>query len=101
MDKKTVESVHVIITEKHPEKMCSRFPTTDCKLFGRRHPRNNNLCPAYGLKCQNCGLANHFASKCKTKETRPSKTGKQLHLVEIEDDTEDKFYIDMVPHTVG
>jgi len=34
------------------------------------------------------------------KETRPSKTGKQLHLVETEDDTEDKFFIDMVTHKV-
>jgi len=54
VDKKTVESVDVIITERHPEKMCSKFPTIDCKFFGRRHPRNNNLYPAYGLKCQNC-----------------------------------------------
>ena len=52
-------------------------------------------------KCQKCGLSNHFANKCRTKETRHPKTGKQLHLLEIEDDTEDEFAIDMVTHKVG
>ena len=46
------------------------------------------------------GLANHFAKKCRTKETRPTKTGKRLHLVEIEDDTEDEFSIDTVTHKI-
>lgn len=73
----------------------------DCKFCGRRHPRNKNLCPAYGSKCQKCGLANHFASKCRTKETKPSKTGEPIHLVGKEDDTEDEFSIDMVTHKIG
>ena len=83
------------------KKQPSKLPVIDCKFCGRRHPRNKNLCPAYGSKCQKCGLANHFAIKCKTKETRPPKTGKRLHLVEIEDDTEDEFAIDMVTHKIG
>ena len=72
----------------------------DCKFCGRRHPRNKNLCPAYGSKCQRCGPSNHFANKYRTKETRHPKTGKRLHLVEIEDDTEDEFATDMVTHKI-
>ncbi|KAJ7390901.1 hypothetical protein OS493_020921 [Desmophyllum pertusum] len=66
-----------------------------------RHPRNKNQCPAYGTKCLKCGFANNFASKCRTKETRQSKAGKRLHLVEIEDDTEDEFSIGMITHKIG
>ena len=75
-DKTTDESISAVNTEKPPEKPPSKFPMIDCKFCGRRHPRNKNLCPAYGSKCQKCGLANHFAKKCRTKETRPTKTGK-------------------------
>ena len=71
----------------------------DCKLCGRRHPRNKNQRQAYGTNCLKCGFANHFASKCRTKETRQSKAGKRLRLVE--DDTEDEFSIDMVTHKIG
>ena len=39
--------------------------------------------------------------KCRTKETKQPRTGKRLHLVEIEDDTEDEFAIDMVAHKIG
>ena len=99
-DKTTDESISAITT-KPPEKLPSKFPMIDCKFCGRRHPRNKNLCPAYGSKCQKCGLANHFAKKCRTKETRQPRTGKRLHLVEIEDDTEDEFAIDMVTHEIG
>ena len=73
----------------------------DCKLYGRRHPRNKNLCPAYDSKCQKCGLSNHFANKRRIKETRQPKTGKRLHLAELEDDAEDEFAIDMVTHKIG
>ena len=100
-DKATDESVSAINTEKPPEKLPSKFPMIDYKFCGKRHPRNKNLCPAYGSKCQKCGLANHFAKKCRTKETRHPKTGKRLHLVEIEDDNEDEFTIDMVSHKIG
>ena len=34
-------------------------------------------------------------------KTRHPKTGKRLHLVEIEDGTEDEFAIDMVTHKIG
>ena len=95
------ESISAINTEKPPEKPPSKFPMIDCKFCGRRHPKNKNLCPAYGSKCQKCGLSNHFANKCRTKETRHPKTGKRLHLVEIEDNTEDEFAIDMVTHKIG
>ena len=100
-DKTTNESISAINTEKTPEKLPSEFLMIDCKFCGRRHPRNKNLCPAYGLMCQKCGLSNHFANKCRTKETRQPKTGKRLHLVEIEDHMEDKFAIDMVTHKIG
>ena len=100
-DKATDQSVSAINTEKPPEKLPRKFTMIDCKFCGRRHPRNKKLCPAYGSKCQTCGLANHFAKKCRTKETKHPKTGKRLHLVEIEDDTEDEFAIDMVTHKIG
>ena len=99
-DKTTDESISAITTEKPPEKLPSKFPMIDCNLCGRRHPRNKNLCPAYGSKCQKCGLANHFAKKCRTKETKQPRIGKRLHLVEI-DDTEDEFAIDMVTRKIG
>ena len=44
---------------------------------------------------------NDFAKKCRTKETRHTKTGKRLHLVKVEDATEDEFAIDMVTHKIG
>ena len=94
------ESVIAINTEKPPEKPPSKFPMIDCKFCGKRHPSNKNLCPAYGSKCQKCGLSNYFANKCRTKETTHPKTGKRLHLVEIHD-TEDEFAIDMVTHKIG
>ena len=100
-DKTTDESISAINTGKPSEKQPSKLPMIDCKFCGRRHPRNKNLCPACGSKCQKCGLANHFAIKCKTREIRPPKTGKRLHLVEIEDDTEDEFAIDVVTHKIG
>ena len=100
-DKTTDESISAITTEKLPEKLPSKFPMIDCNFCGRRHPRNKNLCLAYGSKCQKCGLANHFAKKCRTKETEQPRTGKRLHLVEIEDDTEDEFAIDKVTHKIG
>ena len=74
-DKTTDESISAITTEKPPEKLPSKFPMIDYKFCGRRHPRNKNLCPAYGSKCQKCGLANHFAKKCQTKEINSQEQG--------------------------
>ena len=51
-DKTTDESISAINTEEPPEKLSSKFAMIDCKFYGRRHPRNKNLCPAYGSKCE-------------------------------------------------
>jgi len=75
-DKTTDESISSINTEKPPAKLPSKFSMIDCKFCGGRHPRNKYLCPAFGSKCQKCGLSNHFAKKCRTKETRQPKIGK-------------------------
>ena len=35
-----------------------------CKYCNRTHPRQNELCPAYGKFCNKCGIPNHFLTVC-------------------------------------
>lgn len=41
-----------------------KFNAGNCKFCPYEHTRGK--CPAYGKKCMNCGLLNHFAKKCPT-----------------------------------
>ena len=41
-----------------------------------------------------------FCKQVQNKGNKTPKTGKRLHLVEIEDDTEDEFATDMVTHKI-
>ncbi|XP_053376601.1 uncharacterized protein LOC123533440 [Mercenaria mercenaria] len=37
-----------------------------CKYCDRKHPKQKELCPAYGKKCGKCGRYNHFAAVCRS-----------------------------------
>jgi len=46
------------------------YLTKNCKYCGGEHKMKKSLCPAFGKKCDKCGLMNHFSRKCKTKNVR-------------------------------
>ena len=43
-----------------------------CRNCGGLWPHNNNICPANGKLCLNCGKANHFAKVCCSTTTKVS-----------------------------
>lgn len=52
------------------------FPRQDsstqpqCRNCGGPWPHNNNICPAKGKSCLNCGKVNHFAKVCRSAPSR-------------------------------
>ena len=100
----TSESIHKVRSERNDDsspnslKPPNNVPIINCKYCGRKHPRDKNQCPAYGAKCQKCGLHNHFAIKCrKTKQK-----SQRVRIVEVDEDlSEDENPVSMVTHHIG
>ena len=100
-DKTIDESIIVIKTEggipEKGRKTRNKAPVIDCQYCGRKHPRDKNQCPVYGARCQKCGLSNYFAVKCR----KGSSQTKRLHLVEVDEDDQEEFFINVVAHEIG
>ena len=97
----TEESLHAVklsgeqLSKKHDQD--TPIPLVNCKYCGKKHPRDKNLCPAYGAKCQKCGKPNHFAAKCKSKTYRP----RVNYIEEDEANSDDDYTIGTVTHHIG
>ena len=48
----------------------SSQPIITCKFCARKHPRNKELCPAWGKSCNKCHGQNHFSKCCKGQGNR-------------------------------
>ncbi len=69
----------------------------NCKYCGKEHPRDENQCPAYGVKWQRCGKPNHSAPKYKSKICRS-----KVHYIEDDEPNSDNDYtISTVIHHIG
>lgn len=62
----------------------------DCKYCGREHLMKKELCPAFNKKCDKCGLMNHFAGKCRTRNIQCIDNQPQY---EDDDQIAEEFYI--------
>ena len=77
------EEVHVLKTREKPKrdtKPWDRSSHIECRFCGRRHEKSKDKCPAYGQQCKKCRKENHFAAKCKQKESS-SWQKKKVHYV--------------------
>ena len=62
------------------------------------HPRKPEKCPAYGKRCNKCGVQNHFAKYCmRYKQQQHQRKPKQIHGVDDDnnqdDDNESYYYV--------
>ena len=63
-------------TTNNRDRQHASFPLQDsstqpkCRNCGGPWPHNNNICPANGKSCLNCGKANHFAKVCRSATTK-------------------------------
>ena len=64
-----------------------------CKFCGEHHKMKKELCPAYGKTCSECGLRNHFAVKCRTKE------GRRVH--QVQDSDEESEWVNVMSENVA
>jgi hypothetical protein len=51
------------------------YTSSQCRNCGGPWPHNNNICPAQGKSCLNCGKSNHFAKVCRS--ARKARVGQQ------------------------
>ena len=49
-----------------------------CRFCQRKHQYGRDECPAWGKKCQQCGLLNHFASSPLCKQESSKKSNKEF-----------------------
>ena len=69
----------------------------NCKYCGKKHPRDKNQCPAYGVKWQRCGKPNHSAPKYKSKIRRS-----KVHYIEDDEpNSVNDYTISTVIHHIG
>ncbi|CAB4037881.1 PREDICTED: uncharacterized protein K02A2.6-like [Paramuricea clavata] len=68
-----VEAVHPTTKHNnHRDKQHTSFhrqdfyTSSECRNCGGPWPHNNNICPAKGKSCLNCGKSNHFAKVCRS-----------------------------------
>jgi hypothetical protein len=68
MGQQNTHDVAKISREKTYESKHTDSRSTDnsgiCKYCNRIHPRQKELCPAYGKICSKCGKRNHFGAVC-------------------------------------
>ena len=56
------------------EKETSQRPSTPCHWCGGSHQQpRHQYCPAYGRRCNKCGVIGHFSRVCKSKASRQKK----------------------------
>ena len=86
------EKIHKVATQTKPSYK------KECKFCGKQHEFKPGICPAYGRKCANCKLWNHFAAKCpkpqkktETKEEKKEKAKKKVHQVQDDPDSESEW----------
>ncbi|CAB4020397.1 PREDICTED: uncharacterized protein LOC107336737 [Paramuricea clavata] len=77
-----VEAVHPTTKHNnHRDKQHTSFhrqdfyTSSECRNCGGPWPHNNNICPAKGKSCLNCGKSNHFAKVCRS--ARKARVGQQ------------------------
>ncbi|KAL3892079.1 hypothetical protein ACJMK2_004316 [Sinanodonta woodiana] len=68
-------------------------PKRKCGFCGLFHERSKEKCPAWGKKCNNCGVKNHFKSCCKKVQTVDQNN-------KPEEATEEKFWLNYIDSSI-
>lgn len=64
-----------------------RMDLIDCGYCGTKHERKKTNCPAFGKKCLECNVKNHFAAVCRSKNKVQRKSVKET-MIEDSDDSD-------------
>lgn len=64
-----------------------RIELIDCGYCGTKHERKKTNCPAFGKKCLDCGIKNHFAAVCRNKDKEKRKRVKETTFEDDDSDT--------------
>ena len=63
--------VDQVRTQSYPGKKKQHIKKKECKFCGKTH---GHKCPAYGKKCMKCGMYNHFANVCFSRQQKKVST---------------------------
>ena len=69
-------------------------PKLKCGFCGLFHERSKEKCPAWGKKCNNCGVKNHFKSCCKKVQTVDQND-------KPEEATEEEFWLNYIDSSIN
>jgi len=69
-------------------------PKLKCTFCGLLHERSKEKCPAWGKKCNNCGVRNHFKSCCRKVQTVEQND-------KPEEATEEEFWLNYIDSSIN
>ena len=94
MGENETEKAHAVKYKKKREgKTEKKFQDEirDCKFCGTSHRMKKEVCPAWGKKCEECGLENHSRKMCFKLKRKNRKKNKSVHAVDDDSSSDDEY----------